>query len=79
MDKNIYQRTKESESVETYLLNRISKLSSREFQPESLDGGQISVGDVLHISEVNEVSSLLLGPRDGNKRITGELSYHERK
>ena len=56
-----------------FLLDRVTELASAELKPESFNGGQICVGDVLHVSEIDEITSLFLSTRDNNKGITSEL------
>lgn len=54
-------------------MDRVAELSAGELVPETLDGGKVGGRDVLDLSPVNEVTSLLLGTSKNNQCITGEL------
>ena len=61
----------------THLLDRVAELSAGELVPETLDGGKVGGRDVLDLSPVNEVTSLLLGTSKNNQCIAGELRIKE--
>ena len=62
-----------------FLLDRVSKLATRELAPQSLDRRQISGGDVLYFSEINKGASQGLGSRQYNQCIACKLQREEKR
>ena len=65
-----------SNNCVTHLLNGVAELSARELVPQTLNGGKVGGRDVLDLSPVNEVTSLLLGTSKNYQCITGELCIY---
>jgi hypothetical protein len=57
----------------TYFLDRVTKLSAREFIPQAFNGSEVSGWNALHLSEVNKVPTLLLGSSEDDKGIPSKL------
>ena len=58
------------------LLHGIAEFSSREFVPQSLDGGQVCLRNVLDICKVNKVPSFRFCTRYLNQCVPSELGYN---
>jgi hypothetical protein len=56
-----------------FLLDRVSKLATRELAPQSLDRRQISRGNVLYFSEIHKSTSQGLRSRQFNQRVACKL------
>mmetsp|Transcript_56993 Transcript_56993/g.121003 ORF Transcript_56993/g.121003 Transcript_56993/m.121003 type:complete len:295 (+) Transcript_56993:245-1129(+) len=55
------------------LLHAVTELAPRKLVPQALDGREVRGGDALHLGEVDEVPSLLLGTGEDDERVAGEL------
>jgi hypothetical protein len=57
----------------TYFLDRVTKFSAREFIPQAFDGRKVSGWNAFDFSEVDKVSTLLLGSSEDDKGVPGKL------
>jgi hypothetical protein len=72
-DRDNKESTNKLQTTETNLLNRVSKLSTGEFIPQTFNGRKIRGGDSLHFGKVDKVSSFSFGTSEYDECITGKL------